>query len=83
MILSMEREKLLDSLLNTLEAERHHRGALLLEVIDALDAAGEAAALARRMLQGIESGRMREGDFCVDLARLRHLALGDARASAA
>jgi len=84
MIQSMQREKLLDTLLNTLEAERYVRGALLLEVLDALDAAerpSPAAALARRMLHGVETGRIRDDEFIHELAELRSLALS--RASAA
>lgn len=86
MIRSMQREKLLDTLLNTLEAERYVRGPLLLEVLDALDAAerpSPAAALARRMLHGVETGRLHDAEFVIELAELRHLALDGSRASAA
>jgi hypothetical protein len=86
MIRSIQREKLLDTLLNTLEAERYVRGPLLLEVLDALDAAerpSPAATQARRMLAGVESGRLRDTDFVAELAELRQLAQSDSRASAA
>jgi hypothetical protein len=86
MMTSIERAKLLDTLLNTLEAERYLRGPLLLEVLDALDAEEleSAAAFARRMLQRLQTGRAAETEFNAEVAELRQLVLAaTARATAA
>ncbi|HEY8077335.1 MAG TPA: hypothetical protein VIF62_24585 [Labilithrix sp.] len=78
----IQRERLLDSLLNTLEAERYVRGPLLLEVLDQLDASAPAAAFARRMLQGLEAGRLKDADFNGELAELRQLVRTSSSAAA-
>jgi hypothetical protein len=76
MIQSIERELILDTLLNTLEVERYMRGPLLLTVLDELDATDrhfEAKALARTMLANLEKGRLRDDEFSGSVARLRQL----------
>ncbi len=83
MNLGIQRERLLDSLLNTLEAERYVRGPLLLEVLDQLDASEPAAAYARRMLQGLEAGRLKDAEFNGKVAELRQLVHGSTSATAA
>ena len=85
MILNMQRERILDTLLNTLEAERYVRGPLLLEVLDQLEdeRLEPAAAFARRMLQGIQTGRICDAEFNGKVAELRQLVHGRSRASAA
>jgi hypothetical protein len=56
MIQSIPRDAIIDTLLNTLEAERYVRGPLLLEVIGELEAAkrAEAAAAARTLLENVD-----------------------------
>jgi hypothetical protein len=76
MIQSIERDVILDTLLNTLEAERYVRGPLLLSVLDELDATDrhfEAKELALSMLVSLETGRLRDDEFSGNVARLRAL----------
>ena len=76
----------LETLLNTLEAERYVRVPLLLDVLDALDAEAleTAAAYARRMLHEMETGRVAEADFNAEVRELRQLVhVAASRASAA
>ncbi len=82
MISGIQRERLLDTLLNTLEAERYVRGPLLLEVIDQLDATEPAAAFARRMLQGLETGRIQDSEYGGKVAELRQLVHSATRTAA-
>jgi hypothetical protein len=76
MMQTLERDVILDTLLNTLEVERYVRAPLLLSVLDELDATdrhAEAAALARQMLVALRSGRLRDDEFSGAIARLRAL----------
>jgi hypothetical protein len=61
-------------LLNTLEAERHLRGPLLLELVSellAVDELAPAASVARSVLHGLHSGRVGDHDFAARIADLR------------
>jgi hypothetical protein len=84
MIRGMERRRLLELLLNTLEGERHLRAALLLELLDELETTEQlapAAGLARRMLAALETGHVGDEEFTVDLATLRRLVQAHATAA--
>ncbi len=75
-MLSPQRETLVETLLNTLKAERYVRGPLLLTIVDEL-CAGEglevAADAALEILQGLESGSLSELDFEPRIDALRQL----------
>ena len=76
MIQSMHGESLVETLLNTLEAERYARGPMLLTIVDELCARGgleTAADAAFTILEGLESGRLSELDFAPRVRALRHL----------
>jgi hypothetical protein len=74
MIQSIERDRHLDTLLNTLEVERYVRAPLLLEVLDILGESKEdAAELARRMLDELATGNVRDEEFRGELEQLRGL----------
>lgn len=72
----MHGETLVDTLLNTLEAERYARGPMLLTIVDELCAGGgfEAAAdAAVTILEGLEAGTLSELEFAPRVRALRHL----------
>jgi hypothetical protein len=76
MIQSIERATIVETLLNTLEAERYVRGPLLATIVDELsaDAALEIAAeAARAILEGLRSGCLAEKDFGARVRALRDL----------
>jgi hypothetical protein len=76
MIHSIERATLVETLLNTLEAERYVRGPLLATIVDELsaDAGLEiAAAAARAILDGLRSGGLVESEFAARVSALRDL----------
>ena len=76
MIQSIERATIVETLLNTLEAERYVRGPLLATIIDELsaDAGLEIAAeAARAILQGLRTGKLPESDFTSRVGALRDL----------
>ncbi len=76
MIQSIERATIVETLLNTLEAERYVRGPLLATIVDELsaDAGLEIAAeAARAILQGLRSGGLPEAEFSTRVSALRDL----------
>jgi hypothetical protein len=76
MIQSMQREAIVETLLNTLEAERYVRGPLLLTLVDELSASVGlqiAAHAACATLDGLVSGRLREAEFVAQIRALREL----------
>ena len=76
MIQSIPREVLVDTLLNSLEAERYVRGPLLLTLIDELgasDALRPAADVARDVLARVESKTLNEADFLRHVDAIRGL----------
>jgi hypothetical protein len=76
MIQSIHRASIVETLLNTLEAERYVRGPLLATIVDELsaDAGLEVAAeAARAILQGLQSGALRESEFGARVSALRDL----------
>ena len=76
MIQTIERATIVETLLNTLEAERYVRGPLLATIVDELsaDAGLEIAAeAARAILQGLRSGSLKEAEFTVRVSALRDL----------
>jgi len=76
MIQSIERATIVETLLNTLEAERYVRGPLLATIVDELaaDAGLEiAAGAARAILQGLRSGGLPESEFRARVGALRDL----------
>jgi hypothetical protein len=86
MIRSIRRQTLLETLINTLEAERYLRKPILVEVLDELDAAGDlvpAANHARKMLAGLQSGASSPAEFDGMLTELRSLVRGQTTSSAA
>lgn len=82
MISSIQRETILETLLNTLEAERYVRGPLLATIIDELskDADLEMAAdAARGILAALRSGQLATempSAFATRVAALRQLVRG-------
>ena len=67
---------IVETLLNTLEAERYVRGALLATIADELGASDGldlAADEARAILESLESGHLDEADFAARVTVLRHL----------
>jgi hypothetical protein len=76
MIESCHRETLVETLLNTLEAERYVRGPLLETIIDELSVGAgleTATKAARGILEGLESGQLVESDFVSRVGALRQL----------
>jgi hypothetical protein len=84
-----ERTAIVETLLNTLEAERYVRGPLLATIADELSAAGEglelAAGAARSILERWEAGQLAESELTAGIRALRPLvrARPGGRASAA
>jgi hypothetical protein len=76
-IRSIERGAIVETLLNTLEAERYVRGPLLATLADELSASGEelevAAEVARSILDRWEAGQLAESDFATRIRALRPL----------
>lgn len=67
---------LVETLLNTLEAERYVRGPLLATIADELGACiglDVAADEARAILERLESGELGEAEFVARVTELRHL----------
>lgn len=79
MIQSIQRESLVETLLNTLEAERYVRGPLLRTIVDELTA-GEgleiAADAARDILEAYYAGHLAEQDLTFRVGALRQLVQG-------
>lgn len=76
MIQSIPREAIVETLLNTLEAERYVRGPLLGTIADELSAARGlevAADAARAILVRLEAGQLGESEFASRVASLRQL----------
>jgi hypothetical protein len=76
MMQSIPRGALVETLLNTLEAERYVRGPLLATIVDELSAATGlevAADAARAMLQALQAGHLGDSDFAARLQALRQL----------
>lgn len=76
----LDREMLLDTLLNSLVAERYVRGALLQTIADELTSTARIAAArtARLMMDAMESGEMLETEFSHQVEALRQLVHQDA-----
>ena len=74
MIQSMQHETLVETLLNTLEAERYVRGPLLLTIVDALSAREglEVATEAARSIE-VELESLADADFVARIVALRQL----------
>jgi uncharacterized protein YqgC (DUF456 family) len=73
---SARRAPIVETLLNSLEAERYVRGPLLATVVDELVAARgleTAAEYARALLLGLESGQLEGAEFAARVASLRQL----------
>lgn len=64
---------MIDTLLNTLEAERYYRGALLLTIADALRIEGldPAAHVVEALLERVEAHRITEPEFADEVRMLR------------
>ena len=64
---------MIETLLNTLEAERYFRGALLLTIADELKTAGlePAADVAEALLEKVETRRISEHEFADEVRTLR------------
>ena len=78
MIQSMQREAIVDTLLNTLEVERYVRAPLLLELVDELSGMSglePAADAARGILHDLQQGKTIERDFAARVDALRQLIL--------
>ncbi len=76
MIQSMRPETIVETLINTLEAERYVRGPLLLTIVDELSCAkcfAPAAQAARAILESLESGQLAESEFASRVEALRQL----------
>lgn len=76
MIQSMRPETIVETLLNSLEAERYVRGPLLHNIVDELSCSpcfAPAASAARAMLEMLETGRLIESEFAVRVDALRQL----------
>lgn len=74
MIQSIQRGTIVEMLLNSLEAERYVRGALLANVVDELagsESLAPAADLARELLVAIDSGPVADAVFHAKLGELR------------
>jgi hypothetical protein len=76
-IQSIERSAIVETLLNTLEAERYVRGPLLATIADELSASGEglavAAGAARSLLERWQAGQLGESEFIARIRALRPL----------
>lgn len=73
---SSQRESIVETLLNTVEAERYVRGPLLATVVDELSSGQGleiAAEAARSILEGLRSGQLGESEFAARIAGLRQL----------
>lgn len=79
MMHSVQRETLVETLLNTLEAERYVRGPLLRTIVDELTA-GEgleiAADAARALLEAYHAGHLTEQELTFRVGALRQLVQG-------
>ena len=76
MIQSMPRETIVETLLNTLEAERYVRVPLLNTIVDELctrEGLEKAAELARSILDRLQSGELVEAEFVARIEALRQL----------
>jgi len=76
MMQSIQRETLVETLLNTLEAERYVRGPLLLTIVDELslsDGLAIAADAARAILEAFHGGQVSESEFVTRIGALRQL----------
>lgn len=64
---------MIETLLNTLEAERYYRGALLLTIADALRIEGldPAAHVVEALLERVEAHRITEPEFADEVRMLR------------
>lgn len=76
-IQSLQRTAIVETLLNTLEAERYVRGPLLATIADELSAGGEgleaAAGAARAILERWEAGQLAEPELAARIRALRPL----------
>lgn len=74
---SCQRRSIVETLLNSLEAERYVRGPLLATIADELSAAGEgleiAAGAARSLHEGWQTGKLAESEFAARIRALRPL----------
>ena len=73
---TFQRAALVETLLNTLEAERYMRRPLLNTIVDELSARSGlegAVDAARAILDGLESGQLQEREFVVRIGALREL----------
>jgi len=71
-----QHEAIVDMLLNTLEAERYVRGALLFNLLDelsAVDALEPAAVVVRDLMVELESGPLDQAEFAIRIADIRAL----------
>jgi hypothetical protein len=76
MIQSIERATIVETLINTLEAERYVRAPLLATIVDELSADAEleiAAAAAKSILDGLRAGALGEAEFADRVSALRDL----------
>jgi hypothetical protein len=76
MIKSIERASIVETLLNTLEAERYVRAPLLATIVDELSADASleiAAEAARAILHGLRGGVFSEAEFGDRVSALRDL----------
>jgi len=74
---SLPRTSIVETLLNTLEAERYVRGPLLATIADELSAGGEgleaAAGAARAILERWQAGQLAEPELAARIRALRPL----------
>lgn len=76
MIQSMRPEMIVETLINSLEAERYVRGPLLLNIIDELSCASSfapAASAARAILERLRTGPLADSEFAMRVAELRQM----------
>ena len=77
MIQSLHRRAIVETLLNTLEAERYTRGPLLATLADELSAGGEGLALAadaaRSLLERWQAGQLADAELTASIRALRPL----------
>jgi hypothetical protein len=74
MINTIQREVIVEMLLNSLEAERYVRGPLLLNIVDELsgsDRFSPASEMAKSLLSMLEAGAVREEAFRTRIQELR------------
>ena len=83
MFKSVHQELLVDTLLNSLEAERYVRGPLLLTLVDELSAAHlrDAAATARALLVQVETTPMSDETFFEAITELRQMVASEVPSS--